>query len=79
MLSSTYRARNQFIRDKIAMIREVKSGEVKINPNYGVEKYINKCLSDMRDYRLGLHDDSLYFQQVKHYLETGVTLPMLPN
>lgn len=55
-------------------IKEACEGTVKVN---NLEQYILDCLESKKNYLLGKYDNTLTFKQVKHWIKTGESIPLL--
>ena len=70
-----HKTREHFINIHLACIDEVMNGEVKVND---MEKYINWKNESIKHVKAGKSDCTLHFIQVAYFIQTGITVPLLP-
>lgn len=71
------KTREQAIQICIDCVEEVLSGEVYLNPEYGILRYTNEQQCEMFEIELGNHDHYLSFIQKAYYIQSGKSIPIL--
>lgn len=71
------KTRQQKIDNCLRCIEEVASGEVYLNPEYGLERYKAAMLDDIEQIERGEHDHYLAFIQTAYYIQTGKCVGIL--
>lgn len=71
------KTRDWYIDNQNGQVAEVESGEVYLNPDYGLDRLKRECLDNIENIKQGKWDNGFSFIQRAVYIQTKQSVPML--